>query len=169
MDAASHTRKVAAALVVAPPYVPDMPDGVEDYVQRFAEVWARPESAESFTRRFIEYVDPEIRLVQHWLFYPTGTGLRSFRNQFRRYFTALPDLSGEVIRWAAMGDTIWIELELTCWHDRRPLSFRVIDRTVIRDGRAVERRVYGGPGRLLAGILTRPRTWPRAVRALLAR
>jgi ketosteroid isomerase-like protein len=167
MEALAQTPTAPAPEVKAPPRLYDVPDGVEAYVQRFTEIWAEPRNAESFTDRFMDYVDPDITMIQPWLFYPMCHGVKGFKKQFRRYFTALPDLNGRVIRWSAMGDTVWIELELTCWHRRRPLSFRVIDRTIMRDGRAIERRVFGDPLPLLLGAMTRPYAWPRALLSYL--
>lgn len=155
------------APVTAPPRVEEVPERVEQYVQTFTAIWAEPRNAESFTERFMEFVHPDIVMIQPWLFYPVAHGVTGFKRQFRRYFRALPDLSGQVIRWAAMGDTVWIELELTCWHDRRPLTFRIIDRTIIRNAKAIERRVFADPLPLFIGMLARPWSWPRAIRAYL--
>lgn len=167
MMRSSTPTVTAPPAVTAPPLVDEMPDNVEDYVQTFTEIWAEPRNSESFTERFMRFVDPDIVLVQPWLFYPVSHGIPGFKRQFRRYFRAIPDLNGQVIRWASMGDTIWIELELTAFHDRRPVTFRIIDRTITRNGLAIERRVYADPLPLFKGLLSRPWAWPRFIRAYL--
>jgi ketosteroid isomerase-like protein len=106
---------------------------------------------------------PEIRLIQPQL--PTLVGHQAFREQFvEPLFGLIPDLHGEVERWASRGDTLYIELTLRGTLGRRPLSWRVCDRITLRDGRAVERESYFDPSPLLAAVLRTPRAWPRFLR-----
>jgi ketosteroid isomerase-like protein len=114
---------------------------------------------------------PEIRLIQPQL--PTLVGHQAFREQFvEPLFGLIPDLHGEVERWASRGDTLYIELTLRGTLGRRPLSWRVCDRITLRDGLAIERESYFDPSPLLAAVAMAPRAWPLFLRlqarALLA-
>jgi len=96
---------------------------------------------------------------------PTLVGYDAFKQKFvKPLFALMPDLRGEVERWAARGDTPYIELTLHGTLAERPLSWRVCDRVTLRDGVAIERESYFDPGPLIAAIARTPRAWPKFLR-----
>jgi ketosteroid isomerase-like protein len=104
-----------------------------------------------------------VRLIQPQL--PTVVGHRGFEERFvRPLFELIPDIRGEVERWAARGDTLYIELTMQGTLAGRPLRWRVCDRVTLRDGVAIERESYFDPGPLIAAIARTPRAWPKFLR-----
>jgi ketosteroid isomerase-like protein len=137
-------------------------------VAGFAEGWRAPAGPEAFSAHFRELLARDVRLIQPQL--PTVVGHRAFEEQFvKPLFTLIPDLKGDVERWAARADTVYIELTLRGKLAGRPLSWRVCDRITLRDGVAVERESYFDPAPLIAAVATTPRTWPRFLRMQLPR
>lgn len=149
--------------VASPPVAP--PDTqLAAWVAEFSEGWRAPAGADAFAERFCRILDPEIRLVQPQI--PTLVGHRVFRQRFARpLFTLIPDLHGEVQGWAGAGDVAYIELELSGTLGGRPVCWRTVDRITLRDGLAVERVAFLDPSPLVKAVLTRPRAWPRFLRA----
>jgi hypothetical protein len=91
---------------------------------------------------------------------PTLVGHRAFRERFARpLFGLIPDLRGEVERWAVGDDVAYVELTLRGTLGGRPIAWRTCDRITLRDGVAVERQAYFDPGPLVRAIVTRPRAW----------
>jgi ketosteroid isomerase-like protein len=135
----------------------------ERWVADFREGWRAPKGPEAFVEQFRSRLAPDVRLVQPQL--PTLVGLRGFEQRFvRPLFELMPDIRGEVERWAAGGDTVYIELTLRATLGGRPLSWRVCDRVTLRDGVAIERESYFDPGPLIAAIARTPRAWPKFAR-----
>jgi ketosteroid isomerase-like protein len=133
------------------------------WVEGFAQGWRAPAGSDEFAAHFRTLLDPDVRLIQPRL--PTTVGYRAFAEQFARpLFALIPDLHAEVERWAARGDTIYIELTLRGTLGGRPFSLRACDRIILRDGVAVERESYFDPAPLLIAIATNPRAWPRFLR-----
>jgi ketosteroid isomerase-like protein len=133
------------------------------WVEAFAEGWRAPTGADAFLEHFRDLLAADVRLIQPQL--PTIVGQRAFERQFvRPLFALIPDLHGEVERWASLGDTLYIELTLSGRLAGHPVSWRVCDRITLRDGRAVERESYFDPSPLLAAVLRTPRAWPRFLR-----
>src|SRR4051812_11439655 len=109
----------------------------EQWVAGFAEGWRAPSGADAFVAHFRPLLAPDIRLIQPQL--PTVVGQRAFAEDFvAPLFALIPDLHGEVERWAARGDGVYIELTLSGTLAGRPLSWRACDRLILRDGIAVE-------------------------------
>lgn len=137
--------------------------GAADWVAHFEEGWRAPRDPDSFAAHFEKVLVPEIRLIQPQM--PDLVGYRAFREAFvRPLFGLIPDLRGEVERWAAQGDSIFIQLRLRGTLGRRPIAWTVVDVVTLRDGLATERRSFLDPAPLMRAILTRPRSWPRFVR-----
>lgn len=142
--------------------------GTEAWIREFEEGWRRPAGPDAFTDHFEPMLDPEVRLVQPQM--PTAVGRRAFRELFARpVFTLIPDLHAEVHEWAVRGEVAYVEFTLRGTLGGRPIAWRVVDRLTLRDGLLVERRSFFDPGPLLVAVLTRPRAWPRFVRAQLVR
>jgi ketosteroid isomerase-like protein len=134
-----------------------------DWVARFAEGWQAPAGPDSFVAHFRELLAPDVRLIQPQV--RTTVGHRAFDEEFvRPLFALIPDLHGEVERWAARGDSVYIELTLSGTLARLPVSWRACDRITLRDGMAVERESYFDPLPLLLAAARTPRVWPRFLR-----
>ena len=140
----------------------------EQWVQGFVEGWRAPVGAREFAEHFRPLLADDVRLVQPQL--PSLTGFRAFADSFvAPTFALIPDIHGEVERWAASGDTLYIELTLRGTVGGRPLSFRACDRISLRDGVAVERESYFDPTPLLLAVARAPRTWARFLQIQRAR
>jgi ketosteroid isomerase-like protein len=134
------------------------------WVLAFAHGWLAPASADAFADHFQPWFDPHVRLRQPLL--PTLVGHQAFRERFARpLFALIPDLDGQVERFAIGADGAYIELTLRGTLGGRPIAWRVCDRGTLRDGLVVERESYFDPTPLLWAILTRPRAWPALARA----
>jgi ketosteroid isomerase-like protein len=133
------------------------------WVLAFAHGWLAPADADAFADHFQPWFDPQVRLLQPLL--PTLVGHQAFRERFARpLFELVPDLDGQVERFAIGADGVYIELTLRGTLAGRPIAWRVCDRATLRDGLVVERESYFDPTPLLRAILTRPRAWPALVR-----
>lgn len=137
-----------------------------EFVDRFARFWARP-SLDGFAT----VLAPGATL--HQPLAPTMRGLAQVRAGFAPVFAWLPDLRGEVDRWSADGDVVFIEFRLRATLGGRPVEWPLIDRFVVGpDGLAVERLTYFDPLPLVLATVARPAGWWRfwrsgAARALL--
>jgi ketosteroid isomerase-like protein len=139
-------------------------EAAQAWVLAFAHGWLAPASADAFADHFQPWFDPHIRLRQPVL--PTLVGHQAFRERFARpLFALIPDLDGQVERFAIGADGAYIELTLRGTLGGRPIAWRVCDRASLRDGLVVERESYFDPLPLLRAILTRPRAWPALARA----
>src|SRR5215207_8820764 len=139
-------------------------EAAQAWVWAFAAGWRAPASAEAFADHFKPWFDPHIRLIQPQL--PTLVGHLAFWERFARpLFALIPDLDGQVERFAIGADCAYIELTLRGTLGGRPIAWRVCDRATLRDGLVVERDSYFDPTPLLRAILTRPRAWPALARA----
>ena len=135
-------------------------DAGEAWVAAFAEGWRAPAGPDAFVAHFHPLLAPDVRLIQPQV--PTTHGRDAFEREFvGPLFALIPDLRGEVERWAARDGNVYIELTLHGTIGRRPLSWRVCDRVALRGGVAVERESYLDPSPLLRAVLASPRTWPR--------
>jgi hypothetical protein len=133
------------------------------WVEGFAEGWRAPRDPDAFAAHFRPLLSPSVRLIQPRL--PATVGYGAFEERFvAPLFALIPDLHGEVERWAARDDTLYIELTLRGSLGRRSFSLRACDRITLRDGLAVERESYFDPAPLLAAIAATPRAWPRFLR-----
>jgi hypothetical protein len=135
----------------------------ETWVAGFAEGWRRPGGPDAFSAHFRKLLATDVRLIQPQL--PTVVGHLAFKEGFvDPVFALIPDLHGDVERWAAYDDLLYIELTVSGTLGGRPVSWRVCDRVTLRDGIAVERESYFDPTVLIGAVLKRPRAWPMFVR-----
>jgi ketosteroid isomerase-like protein len=152
---------------MAPPGA-DASSAAERWVAGFIEGWRAPGGPEAFAAHFRPMLAPGVRLIQPQL--PEAIGIQAFEDEFvRPLFSLLPDIHGEVERWAARGDSLDIEMTLRATLAGRPLSWRVCDRVTLADGVAVERESYFDPAPLVAAIARSPRAWPAFARLKLRR
>jgi ketosteroid isomerase-like protein len=143
------------------------PSAAEAFVRRFEAGWRNPAGAAEAAAHFDALLDPEVRMIQPQL--PDLVGRDAARSGFfEPLFTMLPDAHVTVERWAAEGDTLFIEATMRGTAGGKPVAFRVCDRFTLRDGVAVERETYTDPLPLLATIAGRPRAWPAFARYQLA-
>lgn len=85
-------------------------DGDADaFLDAFVEGWREPQSLEQFLDHFLPFVDPEVRLQQ-----PLGTehGHDGFERVFKRLFTLMPDVHGEVQDAVMRPDGLLITLRM---------------------------------------------------------
>jgi ketosteroid isomerase-like protein len=129
-------------------------------VDGFADAWGR-----SDVDALVALLAEDVVLKQPML--PTTVGKREAREAFERLFTAFPGLHAIVHDWAARGELLFIDFTLACEFGGQELSWRAVDRFVLRDGLAAERINYFDPMVLFLGILRRPRGWRNLVRARL--
>jgi ketosteroid isomerase-like protein len=157
-------RPVAAP--AAPPREAEEAAGIrsaERWVAEFVEGWRSPRSADAFADHFDRVCTDDVRMIQPQL--PTLVGKQAFREGFvRPTFELIPDLHATVHDWAASGDMILIHFTLEGTLGGKPVRWPCIDRVVLRDGLACERRAFFDPGPLLQAVATRPRAWPTFAR-----
>jgi ketosteroid isomerase-like protein len=136
------------------------PRTAEEWVEEFVEGWRRPASPEAFYAHFERVCTDDVRMIQPQL--PTMVGKRAFLEGFiRPTFKLIPDLHATVHEWAEAEDgVIFIGFTLAGTLGGRPISWPCVDRIVLRDGLACERRAYFDPTPLVGAVVTRPRAWP---------
>lgn len=144
-----------SAAVDAPPAT------AAEFVERFAAGWRDP-SPEAFEPILHE----DVRLIQPMM--PTLVGYDGLRTFVRGVLSIVPDLRGDVLRWGAEDDALFIELRLRGTLGGAPVEWTVVDAFRLRDGRATERTSYFDPKPLIGAVLTRPKAWPVFVRGQLA-
>jgi ketosteroid isomerase-like protein len=137
------------------------PATAADFVDRFAAGWRDP-SPEAF----IPILHEDVRMIQPLM--PDQVGYEGLRRFLRGTFAIVPDLRGEVGRWGAHGDDLFIELRLRGTLGGRPIAWNVVDRFRLRDGKATERQTYFDPAPLVKAVLTRPKAWPAFWRSQIA-
>lgn len=137
------------------------PRTAEEWVAEFIAGWRDPSDPEAFANHFERVCTDDVRMIQPQL--PTMVGKAAFREGFvRPTFALIPDLHAVVHDWAVneAGELVFINFTLAGTLGGKPISWPCIDRIVLRDGLACERRAYFDPTPLLRAVLTRPRAWP---------
>jgi len=124
----------------------------ERFVSGFADFWRRPSP-----ERLGELLADDVVLVQP-LAAPMR-GLAAAQAEFARILAWLPDLKGEVVRWAGSGDSVFIEFRLCGTLAGRPLEWPAVDRFSLRGEKAVERVSYFDGLPLALQVLRRPAGW----------
>src|SRR3954470_19404192 len=136
-----------------------MGSSVEDeFVARFAEAWAKP-SPTGFSHLFA----PEIRLIAPML--PATEGIPAAEAGFARLLAVFRGLHGVVHDWAPHPQGVFIDFTLAGTLGGHPVSWRGVDRFLLRSGLATERVHYFDT--LPVMLLTRRawRAWPGLMRA----
>jgi hypothetical protein len=140
----------------------------DDWVASFAEGWRARRGPDAFIAHFRRLLAEDVHLIQPQL--PAIVGYADFERRFvGPLFALIPDLYGEVERWAAREDTLYIELTLRGTLGRRAIAWRACDRITLCDGLAIERESYYDSTPLLAAMVRSPRSWPRFARLRMAR
>lgn len=122
-------------------------------VDRFAAGWREPHP-----HAWDELLDEEVELRQPLM--PDGVGRAHWQREFARLQALLPDLRGEVLRWAGQDDTVYVGIRCRATVGGQPLQFQAVDRlTITPDGTVTARVSYLDPYPLVRALLTRPRSW----------
>jgi steroid delta-isomerase-like uncharacterized protein len=128
------------------------------FVEGFAEAWGR-----SDVEMLLALLADDVVLRGPGL--PDVHGKAAARQMFTKLFRAFPGLHAIVHRWAASGDTVFIEFTLAGTLGGRELSWAAVDRFTLRDGLAAERVNYFDARRFTIEILKRPRGWAQLARS----
>jgi hypothetical protein len=132
------------------------------FVERFERTWADP-SPEALTA----LLHPEGRLVQ-----PLEREIRGRAEteaMWRRNFALVPDLRGEVVRWAERDGFLVIEIRLRGTIGGRRVAWISSDHIRLEDGLVKERIAHFDPTPLVAAMARSPRTLLRFARLRLGR
>lgn len=124
------------------------------FVQRFGQTWANPSP-----ERLNNLVHPDIAFTQP--LEPTLRGHQEAAAFWRRVFTLIPDLRGEIVSWGYRAGTVYIELRMIGTLGGKPIEWITLDRIRLEDGTVRQRTAYFNPLPLVRAVLTRPRAWPR--------
>lgn len=124
-----------------------------EFVGRFAKTWADP-SPDALNR----LVWPDVEFIQ-----PLEAVVRGHAEAhafWRRLFTLIPDLRGEVVSWGVQADVMYVEFRMFGTLGGRPVSWVVLDRIRLEDGKVRQRVAYFNPLPLVLAVVGRPRAWP---------
>lgn len=124
----------------------------EAFAQAFTEFWKAP-TVEGMG----ELLDPEVMLIQ-----PLSRRMRgrdAALAEFAKIFAWLPDLHAVVDRWSGTSEALFIEFRLRAHVGSELVEWPVLDRFVLRDGRALERVSYFDSAPLLRKVLVHPSSW----------
>ncbi len=132
------------------------------FVERFEAAWANP-SAEALGA----LAHPDVRLVQP--LEPDVCGAEAVQAMWLRNFELIPDLRGEVLRWAERDGFLVVELRLSGTIGGRRVEWITSDHIELDDGLVKLRVAHFDPTPLIGAILRSPRIWPRYARMQLAR
>jgi hypothetical protein len=133
------------------------------FVERFAHAWGDPTP-----ERLTALLHPEVRLVQPLERDVRGTA--AVQKLWLRTFALMPDLRGEVLRWAERDGFLVIELHLagTLAGGRR-VEWITSDHIRLEDGLVKERVAHFDPLPLVVALARSPRAWPGYLRQQIAR
>jgi hypothetical protein len=131
----------------------------EDFARRFGEAWSAPSG-----ERLAGLLTEDVRLVQPLM--REVHDRAGARQAFDELFGLVPDLRSEVLRFGGTADGLLIEHRMTGTLGRRPHSWDVVDRIVLREGLARERVAHFDPLPVLAQLLRRPGRIPAALKLL---
>ncbi|TDD90102.1 nuclear transport factor 2 family protein [Saccharopolyspora karakumensis] len=126
---------------------------VEAAVAAFAEGWRAPHP-----HAWDDLLADEVTLVQPLL--RNRVGRHALAEEYGRLIELIPDLKGEVTRWAADGRTVRISLILTGTLGRLPLRLDITDQLTLDDaGRIRCRRAKFNPLPAVALLARQPAMW----------
>jgi predicted SnoaL-like aldol condensation-catalyzing enzyme len=126
----------------------------EDWVALFTELW---QGGSTRCGDFMSIMSPDIKLIAPGLKSTRGT--KACLQAFQRTFSVLPDLTAEIHRWSANGDTLFIEMTFSASVGGKTVTWSNVDRFIFRDGMAVERVAYFNPTKVRKAFLRSPRGW----------
>jgi hypothetical protein len=124
-------------------------------VQLFTDGWrvgaTRPHW---FFEHFGARLMPDAVLIQPLS--PVFRGPPGLRKLFEPAFRIMPDLRGEIVRWGATQDGLFIELLMHGTLGGRTAEWTTVDQLVLRGNLIAARRSYFDPLPLIVALLSRP-------------
>lgn len=132
----------------------DQESAAAAFVQRFGQTWANPDP-----QRLNGLVHLDVAFTQP--LEPDLRGHQQVADFWRRVFTLIPDLHGEVLSWGFRAGILYIELRMIGTLGGRPIEWVTLDRIRLEDGKVRQRTAYFNPLPLVRAVITRPRAWPR--------
>jgi SnoaL-like domain len=139
----------------------------ERYVARWRQAWSHG-AVEPCLNEHATTIRDERTLYLQPLF-DAVTGEEGMRRMFERIFALIPDLSAELDHWVVDEGIAFIEFTLTGTLGGKPIRWRAVDRMQLDGEKLAMRETYYDPLPVLIALLSRPRSWPRALRALQLR
>lgn len=131
----------------------DWPEVHARVVETFAKGWSNPHP-----HAWDDFLAEDVELIQPLL--ADGAGIEHFRAETRRLLALAPDISGEVLSWAAREDVVFIDLRLNATIGGAPISFRTFDQLRISpDGMLLRREAFFDPSPVALALLRRPSSW----------
>jgi len=127
------------------------------FIAGFTAAWSAPTP-----ERLVALLHDDV--VLHQPHQPPIRGRAAAREEFRRLFTWLPALRGEVDRASGADGIVFIEWRMQFPLGRSGVEIPAVDRFALRDGLGVERVVYFDQIPLIAGVLMHPTAWPGFLR-----
>lgn len=125
----------------------------ERVIKTFSKGWEQPGS-----HAWDEFLHPDVEFIQPML--RDGRGREVWWDEAGRLIALLPDLRGEVLHWAGVGDRVFIDVRFSATLGGQPLEWRAVDLLhVDRDGLLLRRESFFDAGPLAAKVLARPRAW----------
>lgn len=137
-----------------PPREGDAESIAAEFVQRFGRTWANPNP-----ERLNDLVHFDIEFTQP--LEPVVRGHEEAAHFWRRIFTLIPDLHGEVLSWGFRTGILYIELRMIGTLGGRRIEWVTLDRIRLEDGKVGQRTAYFNPLPLVRAVITRPRAWSR--------
>ena len=121
-------------------------ENAADFVERFRDFWSSP-----VPERLDIVLSQDVVLAAPAM--PTTQGLAEAKLAWAGLLGLIPDLSTEVVRWAASDDGVFIEFTLSGTVAGSEITWPAVDRFVLNeDGLASERVGYFDPSPLLAAM-----------------
>ncbi len=127
--------------------------GEAQFIADFTAAWNAPTP-----ERLVALLHQDV--VLHQPNKPPIHGRAAALADFRRLFTFLPGLRGDVVRACGAAGVVFIEWRMQFPIGRRGVALAAVDRFLLRDGLAIERVVYFDQLPLIAAVLTHPSLWP---------
>ncbi len=138
-----------------PPAQATSPEQTAEVVGWFSDGWRVGATDQ---RRFFEHfgacLTPDAVLIQPLS--PVLRGPRGLRELFEPLFRIMPDLRGEVVRWSASQDGLFIQLALHGTLGGRNVEWTTVDHILLRGNLIAARRSYFDPLPLVVALLSRP-------------
>jgi hypothetical protein len=136
----------------------------ERYVARWREAWSHGSVEPCLTEHATMIRDERTLYIQP--LFDAYTGEQGMRRVFERVFALIPDLRAELDHWVVAEGIAFIEFTLIGTLGGKPIRWRVVDRMELEGERLAGVETYYDPLPFLIALLTRPRAWPRTLRAL---
>lgn len=125
----------------------------EKVLAAFAAGWDKPGP-----HAWDDLVDADVELVQPML--RDGRGRELWWDEATRLIALLPDLRGEVLRWSAAEETVFIHVRFSGTLGGKPLTWRAVDELRVSPaGTVLRRESFFDSVPLALTVLLRPRAW----------